>query len=384
MAQDPERPVRPGNSLPANPATRLRTRPRSEDTAALATPRATWAAYQEGRVALVFAAGTCALVVALLLLTLVNPGEEDIALAPGKVDPWTGSLLTLVLLLVALQLVSVLLALEHRVGKPAPKGERTPLPGVPVGMVVIWGMRSLVTLAVVLAVYVAWGGEFWSVTWAVPPVAELVAFGLLVWAWRTQRQPPPLEPIAPSGFADDAPAPDEGTPERPSTRLFAIGASGGGIRAAAFVLGGHQAVQESSAELDCATAANEPHVFAVSGGSYIGAALALRRRYDLTRPIAGRRRPGRRLADGVHDGLAGGRAAAPAHAVPLRADLAHARRDRLAGDGRRGQPVHRGGGAADGDLAEHPDRGDARLRAGGDQPPRQGGRPRPHPWLGPA
>ena len=181
-------------------------------------------------------------------------------------DPWTGSLLALVLLLVALELVSVLLALEHRVGKPAPEGERTPLPGVPVGMAVIWGMRSLVTLAVVLAVYVAWGGEFWSVTWAVPPVAELVAFGLLVWAWRTQRQPPPLEPIAPSGFADDAPAQDEGTPERPSTRLFAIGASGGGIRAAAFVLGGHQAVQESSAELDCATAANEPHVFAVSGG----------------------------------------------------------------------------------------------------------------------
>jgi hypothetical protein len=282
MAQDPERPVRPGNSLPANPATRLRTRPRSEDTAALATPRATWAAYQEGRVALLFAAGTCALVLALLLLTLVNPGEEDIALAPGTVDPWTGSLLTLVLLLVALQLVSVLLALEHRVGRPAPQGERTPLPGVPVGMAVIWGMRSLVTLAVVLAVYVAWGGEFWAVTWAVPPVAELVALGLLVWAWRTQRQPPPIEPVAPSGFADDAPAPDEGTPEQPSTRLFAIGASGGGIRAAAFVLGGHQAVQESSAELDCATAANEPHVFAVSGGSYIGAALALRRRFDLT------------------------------------------------------------------------------------------------------
>ena len=92
----------------------------------------------------------------------------------------------------------------------------------------------------------------------------------------------PARADGPSGFADDAPEQDQGTPERPSTRLFAIGASGGGIRAAAFVLGGHQAVQESSAELDCATAANEPHVFAVSGGSYIGAALALRRRYDLT------------------------------------------------------------------------------------------------------
>jgi hypothetical protein len=88
------------------------------------------------------------------------------------------------------------------------------------------------------------------------------------------------------------PVPEEGAPGpeeagdahdavAEASRLLAIGASGGGIRAAAFVLGGTQALQESAEKLGAADPAHEPQVFAVSGGSYTAAALALRRRFDL-------------------------------------------------------------------------------------------------------
>jgi hypothetical protein len=66
----------------------------------------------------------------------------------------------------------------------------------------------------------------------------------------------------------------------PDPKVRAIGASGGGIRAASFVLGGHQALQAAAPELGIADAEDEPHVFAVSGGSYVAASLAMVRAFE--------------------------------------------------------------------------------------------------------
>ena len=71
-------------------------------------------------------------------------------------------------------------------------------------------------------------------------------------------------------------------------RIRAIAASGGGIRAASFVLGGHQAVQAKARPLGMSDPAAEPELFAVSGGSYMAAALAMRRAFD---PETGRHAP---------------------------------------------------------------------------------------------
>ncbi len=183
---------------------------------------------------------------------------------------WSRSVLVLVLLLVATQLVCLVLSAEHRAVRAAGTDDRGPLRR-------LWALRAGVVAAVAAAVTVAAYGEWgWGVAAALSAAAEGIA--LLCLAWSSQSSVDPEPPPAPRPEAGSA-----GTrmtiAEDP--RLLAIGASGGGIRAAAFVLGGHQAVQDAADPLRVAEPQHEPHVFAVSGGSYVAAALALRRTFRL-------------------------------------------------------------------------------------------------------
>ena len=239
---------------------------------------------------------------ALLVLGALPLGRAQLFRDNGYAGPgpWAGSLTTLILLLVALQLAVVLLAVEHwatRLEQSSDAARRR-------GLTVVWLLRALVLLAVVLAVVVGWVVPwFWERPGWVALAGQLVALGAILWAnSRTghllgpadkrerdrQEQVSALEETQRLGTPTDL-GPDSGLGghERDvvledSDRLLAIGASGGGIRATAFVLGGHQAVQSASTDLMVTSDAAEPHVFSVSGGSYIAAALALRRTYDET------------------------------------------------------------------------------------------------------
>ncbi len=214
------------------------------------------------------------------------------------------SLLSIVLVLVSGQLVVATLALEHLASGPGSDSDDAD------PVMLVWLARGLVVLAVVAAVLVPytevrrWGTVGWSAL-----AVESVAVGvLLLVTWLSSRRAGPGEPPGATGpqAGDGTGAALLGDVDEPGwqdggDQILAIGASGGGIRAAAFVLGGHQAVQDAATARDrdpagsgVADAAqdvdpedrHEPHVFAVSGGSYAAAALALRRTYD----IDGRRR----------------------------------------------------------------------------------------------
>ena len=258
-----------------------------------------------------------AVTVALLLITLfralgVLPAEDA---APTSPDPWAQSMLAILLLLVAAQGVALLIVIEHRLGPvliPSKEqaeqltsggdhpsaGDGEPRPGRWIGPLwrrlgrgtpapaSIWATR----LAIVALSLAAVGSEWMPVGWwwvlGVGVGLEAVALGLLALAYRRQPEPPEgagraaaLATTAGPPEGERARAESEQSPEPTHPPLLAIGASGGGIRAASFVLGGMQALQESAPQLGASEA--EPEVFAVSGGSYTAAALAVRRRFDL-------------------------------------------------------------------------------------------------------
>lgn len=241
---------------------------RHDRTAGLSEARARAAAAAEARSALTV--GVVAGVPALLLVAvdlLAAAGAFGTAVGGDSAGLWARSMLSLVLLCVATQLVAALLAIEHRV--PAASGSSV--------LVEAWAARTLVLLAVAASVLVACVGvSTWGTAGLLGLVAEMGALGALLWTWHRAA---PLDEV-PRDLEDHLP-PAEAATGLEKRRLRAIGASGGGIRAAAFVLGGHQAVQDLSAQLGIDGPEREPEVFAVSGGSYIAAALAMRRTYKL-------------------------------------------------------------------------------------------------------
>ncbi|MBA2953863.1 hypothetical protein GON03_05990 [Nocardioides sp. MAH-18] len=204
----------------------------------------------------------------------------------ADVDAWARGLLSIVLLVVSVQLVAVLVALEHTVGR---RGE----PRHHLRLILVWGGRLVVACGVALAVLVGWAGpddapewwddlDRWGHVVVVSLAAEAFALAcLLAMWWRIRRYDPSprvLRSAETSSAVYELMEPADPAEVPP---LRAIGASGGGIRATAFVLGGHQAVQDRA----CRRAETqgvpdpEPHVFAVSGGSYAAAALAMRRAF---------------------------------------------------------------------------------------------------------
>jgi hypothetical protein len=208
---------------------------------------------------------------ALLILVAVLNVVRAITVTHDLDEPelWSRSTLVLILLLVAAQLVCLVLAAEHRAMTAA--ANRRPLGR-------LWALRLAVFVAVAAAVAVAAYGEWtWGPVAAIGAAVEALVLLLVVASQRSSEvpeQPPPAAPATEPGSG-----PRLTTEEDP--RLLAIGASGGGIRAAAFVLGGHQAVQDAAAPLRIDDPRDEPHVFAVSGGSYVAAALALRRTFRI-------------------------------------------------------------------------------------------------------
>lgn len=252
----------PSGSVPAS---------RPEDGLVRAEDRAQAAADTEARIAYAIAMAAAVPAALLLLVPILNAfGALDVPPGVGAEDVWARSLLCLVLLLVGVQLVSILVALEHRARVPGSTSRA------------VWVTRAGVTVAVLAAVLVAvLGAPGWGPVALLGILAEAVAVGWLVLSYRTEpprtRERPPPDKVAADVTAEDG-AVGLKVPQDP--RLLAIGASGGGIRATAFVLGGHQAVQDHADDLSVADPQHEPEVFAVSGGSYIGAALALRRSFQ--------------------------------------------------------------------------------------------------------
>ena len=234
-------------------------------------------------------------VLVLILLAFLSATRDtpvDSALREGD---WVAGHLALMFFLIAGQLVCALLIREHwRTLAEVMTGTSQPRAG--------WGGRWVAFVAVlifvVLTVFAAQLplDSWWHVAWA-GVVGEAFAIAVVLGARQrfiahtsvlenathdstTQEPPTPFlgaeQPTHAQSSPDDSG--QEGAQLGPAgpAELVAIGASGGGIRAAAFVLGGINAVQSAPRY---ATQTTEPEVFAVSGGSYTAAALALRRRF---------------------------------------------------------------------------------------------------------
>ncbi|KQU67572.1 hypothetical protein [Phycicoccus sp. Root101] len=228
-------------------------------------------------------------------------GESRVPVEDGD-SPWPRAMLALLLLQVATQFVLVLLVVEHRytagstrvgarrvVEKPAAKHpsfsssvrtlrgwvRATPAPPR------IKVLRLVLLVLVGAAVGIDWARLSWWHTVVIGAVAEVTAaaaYLLTVRGLADRRRELP----GTGGGAPPAGAPPTGTTAVVDTRdagPLAIGASGGGIRATAFALGGMHALQDHAKELGLDRVEDEPAIFAVSGGSYMGAALALRRRF---------------------------------------------------------------------------------------------------------
>lgn len=186
---------------------------------------------------------------------------------PQGAEIWQTSLLALAALLLLAEMVALALATEQSILRSEAPDEFDAA-----WLVVLrLGMLAM-TVGLGAAVYL-WEPTLDDATLATTAIAFGGGFLLLplLDQWLT---PAPFD--APGASSDERVDPGD----RPAGRIQAIAMSGGGIRAASFALGGHQAVQNKAVDLEMASAAAEPHLFAVSGGSYTAAALALRRSFD--------------------------------------------------------------------------------------------------------
>lgn len=213
---------------------------------------------------------------AVLVLFVVSAlADHGVVLpTPGPYDEqvWPTSLAALAGLFLLSEVIALAIAIEHLILRSeVPKAVETRF---------LLALRlAMLALAVALGVVVPqWElGIADAHAWATG--IALVGAVLLLVAVAVGLDP--LHPHDRSGPDGRPPSPRRAEP-RPegSRRISAIAASGGGIRAASFVLGGHQAVQGKAADLGMQDAADEPDLFAVSGGSYMAAALAMRRAFD--------------------------------------------------------------------------------------------------------
>jgi hypothetical protein len=223
-------------------------------------------------------------------------------------SPWPRSVQALLLLLVATQLVMVLLVTEHRINEGGARQHWEDLPRwllrrlpqlsrIPAAVALtfaLWALRVLVIGLVAGAI----ATDLWRRSWW-----DVVVLGVLaqLLTWRVVRRTQQVTQsfrdeyrdvgVEGHGHSDleqplgaGGPSPSSAGATTPAAlQPFVIGASGGGIRAAAFALGGIHAMQDNATALGITKGSPEPPLFAVSGGSYIGAALALVRRFTYYR-----------------------------------------------------------------------------------------------------
>jgi uncharacterized membrane protein (DUF485 family) len=216
-------------------------------------------------------AGWCGqLAVALLAITAaVWPPEGQ--------KPWPLSSIVISLLLCAGTVLALVLVVEHEAWRLFVEGEKR------AARWALYPYRTLTFILVAAALAVSWIGHDADPSWidAVEVEVVLLLVSGLVLARTAHAYALLLRPRFPRRVGE-APVRERGPGVKPvkQRKILAIGASGGGIRAASFVLGGHQAFQARASALKIARPADEPHVFAVSGGSYIAAALAMRRSFE--------------------------------------------------------------------------------------------------------
>lgn len=264
----------PPKGAPAPPPPPVPAPPPTEDAEALPT------AYQERATAAIKveaakAQGVAwALTIPVVALILLAAAQAVSGTAGASGQRWISGQLALLLFLIAGQFVCAQLVWEHR---RTIEEIRTAAPQPQAGRRGRWLAITIVIVFISLTVVSDWLPlKTWGQVAVFGLVAELIATGVL-FAAQTRfkshtsnlpfESPVPLTSVESAGHAEDP----------PSTELLAIGASGGGIRAAAFVLGGMNALQTTPRYL---AQEREPEVFAVSGGSYTAAAMALRRRFS--------------------------------------------------------------------------------------------------------
>jgi hypothetical protein len=186
------------------------------------------------------------------------------------------SLLVMALIGAALQWVSVLLACER-----AATAQTRAQPEI-APRLITWVSSALSLAFLVGFVALALSDVQPSSASALLLLLVSQAFiGLMLW-WALSAESAADQPKAADNELDAA-RPDQ--PDRAAGPVtgdepHVVAMSGGGIRAAAFVLGGMQAVMNEDAALPSGRQRGEPTVVAVSGGSYVAAALALVRTFD--------------------------------------------------------------------------------------------------------
>jgi hypothetical protein len=212
-------------------------------------------------------------VTVLVLLALARALAQDPAEQLARESDWIAGHLALLFFLIAAQLVCATLVWEHwRTVEEIVTARSQPAAGR-LGRMLALAATVIFVVLTVASGQLPWD-SWWAAFWAGAAFEGMAL--LIVFASRRSldRHTDALE-YAPAQPLESRPAPVE----RPPTdgELVAVGASGGGIRAAAFVLGGMNALQTASRYR---AQRSEPEVFAVSGGSYTAAAMALRRRFD--------------------------------------------------------------------------------------------------------
>lgn len=218
-----------------------------------------------------------AVLVLFVIGSLARHGVLEPTRGPLNEQVWPTSVVALAGLFLLSELIALTLATEHLIlrSEIPPPSEARLLVALRVAM-------AVVAVALAAAATVWWVSD-WEVSlrdahaWT---TGIAVVGGLLVLLGVALD----LDPLRPLDEPDPVAKPPQQPTEPPkpvdTRRICAIAASGGGIRAASFVLGGHQAVQAKADDLDMADQADEPNLFAVSGGSYMAAALAMRRAFD--------------------------------------------------------------------------------------------------------
>lgn len=276
--------TQPGEVDYGAPSAPLGSRPATRTAAQTLRKSALFGARDESDKALGIGVALAAPVVVLLALAGIRASGDAL---PNS-DVWISGHLAMLSFLIAGQFVCALLAREHlRTIEEIGTGGPAPKTGLTGRVLALAATIVLITITLLSGMHplTDWTTLFW-----IAAAGEVVALAFLVLSKRatatkvkeySAKALPDLVPQAPPP-EPDPPAPGE---------LIAIGASGGGIRAAAFVLGGVNAIQSAERYSPAQATATgqqdqseqqesrEPEVFAVSGGSYTAAALALRRRF---------------------------------------------------------------------------------------------------------
>jgi hypothetical protein len=228
------------------------------------------------------AAFLAAAVCLALQLALVGLAFTASHTHPRANTTWQLSFVFQSLLLTGVTMVALLLAIEPVASRLIDLGYTS------TARVLVWSFRGVtvapVFIAIALACRVFWCGGDPYFSWGdcafLATDLLLVSAAIAACTYASYR--PDRGPTASERDEHLRLSHEEVTWAHPvgEPKIVAVGASGGGIRAASFVLGGHQALQLAAPALGMAEPEHEPDVFAVSGGSYVAAALAMRRSFD--------------------------------------------------------------------------------------------------------